>query len=259
MSDAGMPLGRRPPSDDKHIRLYRLTPATMPTTPTPVVIGISWYDSFYSRSLVYRDRAWWVDRVAGPIAGGHALCLRPPTSDDTKGWYRFYDQNDPPPPGIGDNSACVGFAFGRSVSHMDRVRVSGWEIYRWAKDHDEWDGNAYEGTSVRAGADCLRLVGAYRVRAGQAAAAPTLELGILENRWATSIDEVAACLAGNDPAGTAAILNRGWVEWLNSWGWGGYAHLVRVPLDILHRLLFLEDGDATVVTARPGPARAVAP
>ena len=35
-----------PPSDWKHVDKYPLTAATAPSKPTPVVIGVNWYDEF---------------------------------------------------------------------------------------------------------------------------------------------------------------------------------------------------------------------
>jgi hypothetical protein len=70
--------------------------------------------------------------------------------------------------------------------------------------------------------------------------------GIHANRWARDVQDIAACL---HPADVNKVMNLGYVQMLNSWG-QGYPHLVHIPLNTLHRLIFSEDGDATVVTDR---------
>jgi hypothetical protein len=44
--------------------------------------------------------------------------------------------------------------------HVKESANDGWpDLYSWAQDHDEWPGNNYDGTSVRAGQQYLRLIG----------------------------------------------------------------------------------------------------
>ena len=95
------PLGRRPPSDWKHVDKYPLTAATAPEKPTPVVIGVNWYVEFdkpQGRPGSVLDRA---RREAGKILGGHCVCLKPRGHTDPVAWWDFYNQ--------GTEGACVGF------------------------------------------------------------------------------------------------------------------------------------------------------
>lgn len=58
----------------------------------------------------------------------------------------------------GDEPACVGFAWKQFLQTTPRrtlVGPSGQVIYQEAQHVDEWEGNAYAGTSVRAGAKVL--------------------------------------------------------------------------------------------------------
>ncbi len=232
------PLGRRPATDDRHLARYSLTPRTMPTSPTPVVIGCNWYTAF-DAPVTGDDGAFWIGRqgLLGTIRGGHAVCLKPPSLRDNLAWWQFFDQ--------GSEGACVGFASSRMMTLLNRRRYDGFALYRHAQRIDEFaDTPPAAGSSVRAGMDVLRLHGAYRSRQGVAATEPTPEDGLLENRWATSVEDILDCLAEE----------RGFVEVLNSWG-TGYPQIVRMPLDLLDRLVFAEDGDATVVTDKPGPTR----
>jgi hypothetical protein len=177
MSDSTRPLGRRPPTDDEHIQKYSLTLQTVPDKPTPVVLGLNWYQNF-------------------------------------------------------DSS--------RMMSLLNRKRYDAGWLYHEAQRIDEWPGEDYDGTSVRAGMDVLRTEG-HRRKFGPLTLPPSLDAGIKENRWATNVVEVLACLH-DDVNSDSVIL-------CNSWGKFGYPHYVHLPLDALARLL-REDGEATVVTDR---------
>lgn len=233
-------LGRRIPTDENHIRRYSLTTGTMPTTPTPVVLGINWYWSFGTPTQD-GSGAWWLPRAGqnlGAIRGGHAICVRPDLLIDR--WRGFYDQ--------GNEGACVGYAWCRMMSLLNRERYDGYSLYRAAQAIDDWDDTPpEEGTSVRAGADVARKQGLWRVIRGRCESHPTRAAGILENRWATSIEEIAACLSPTDNG--QHILNRGWTRLVNSWGLS-YPE-VRIDLEVLNRLVFQEEGEATVVTDAP--------
>ena len=233
-------LGRRPPTDDRHLLRYSLTTSTMPTSPTPVVLGINWYTGFDHPTKDSRG-AYWLPHAGQPlgrIRGGHAICVRPDALSDV--WRSFYNQHN--------EGSCVGHAISRMMSLLNRERYDGFALYHAAQLADEWDDTPpADGTSVRAGCDVARKQGLWRVIRGKTQDAPTPDRGILENRWATSVDEVAACLSPADRG--QAILNRGWVRLVNSWGLS-YPE-VRIDLDVLHRLIFVEGGEATVVTDRP--------
>lgn len=212
----------------------------MPTAPTPVCLGINWYSGFDAPVQESRGACWIAHQASwGTVRGGHEICIKPPGLYDTDGWYRFYDQ--------GAEGACVGFALSRMMSLLNRQRYDARWLYHEAQLVDDWDDTPpEEGTSGRAGCDILRNVGHRRVRSG-VALAPDPTFGIIENRWAQSVYEIATCL---DPAsGGARVLNDGYVTLLNSWG-VGYPHYVRMALEDLERIVFGEDGDATVVTDR---------
>lgn len=233
------PLGRVPAPDDKHLQRYPLTAGTMPTTPTPVVLGMNWYRGF---DVPTQDRqAYWIGRGAGwgSVRGGHCLCAKPPAVNDTDGWWAFYDQ--------GVEGACVGFGISRYASLMNRLRYDGFALYHEAQRIDEWPGENYSGTSVRAGLEVARTQGLWRVRAGTPSPTPRAADGIDVYRWARSVEEVAACL---DPPDGTRVLNAGYVVLLNSWGRTGYPHYVRLPLGSLDRLIYRENGDASVATDR---------
>jgi hypothetical protein len=229
-------LGRIPPSDDEHIQKYSLTSGTMPTEPTAVVIGINWYQAFDFPSE--RGAAFWLPSSGekwGGIRGGHAICLRPPAIEDNLSWWKFYNQQA--------EGACVGFSGSRAMTLDNRTRYDGFELFYEARLRDEWPGENYDGTSVRAGMDVLRDKGAFLYREKRW----DYSQGIAANRWARNVEEIAACL---DPAsGGKKVLRQGYVILLNSWG-TVYPHYVRMPLDTLDRLIFREDGDATVITDR---------
>lgn len=237
-------LGRREPTDDIHIQRYSLTRQTMPTVPTPVVLGINWYSDF-DHWVTRRERG--VDRFyigldaknLGVIEGGHCICVRPPSIIDR--WWPFYDQ--------GQEGACVGFGWSRFASLMNRRQYDGFSLYHAAQIIDEWGDTPPEsGTSVRAGGDVMRDKGAWRVRRSKVEVAPHPLDGIDQNRWATSVEEIAACLSPADNG--RDVLNKGFVILLNSWG-KSYPPEVRMPLETLDRVIFAEHGDATVATDRP--------
>lgn len=236
------PLGRRPPTDDRHIQRYPLTATTVPRMPTPVVLGLNWYAAFDTPLL--KDGNFWIGRGAdwGPVRGGHAICIKPPALLDRTDWWGFYDQ--------GHEGACVGFSLARMMTLLNRKRYAAGELYVRAKQVDEWPGEDYDGTSVRAGCDVLRDFGARPTRVihgVQTAASWMAAEGIAANRWAKNIADIAWCLSPADYGAT--VTSAGYVALVNSWG-QGYPHQVRLPLAALQRLVFEEDGEAAVVTDR---------
>jgi hypothetical protein len=242
------PLGRRPPTDDLHLRKWSLTAETMPTVPTPVVLGV-WWDHSYDRPKRDRDGSWWIGRepLTG-IRGGHSFVLKPPKITDLTSWWAYFDQKD--------EGACVSFACNRMQALNNRKQFDPWPAYRWMQLNDEFSDTPPEGgTSTRAGMDCLRTQGLWRVRAGKTSG-PFLSEGISENRWCRSTEELAACLSPADNG--ASVLNAGYVEMLNSWGkpatmpagdvWtsDGFPHITRIPIDHVDLIVFRSDGEATL-------------
>jgi hypothetical protein len=98
----------------------------------------------------------------------------------------------------GEQGACVGHGWADEAT-ASPVRVDfakaalaqGWphepqafafHLYGWARDHDEWDGSDYEGTSVLAGAKGMKLLGL-----------------LTEYRWAFGADDVVDTLVQHGP------------------------------------------------------------
>src|SRR4051812_16707333 len=94
------PLGRRPPSDWKHVDKYPLTAATAPAKPTPVVLGVNWYVEFDKPEKDAQGHHW-IARSGklSTVRGGHCVCLKPRGSADPDGWWDFYNQ--------GEEGACL--------------------------------------------------------------------------------------------------------------------------------------------------------
>lgn len=235
------PLGRRPPSDDEHVLRYplrELDPGDRPQR-VPVVIGVLWYTDF-DTPVKLNDRRWWIGRDSrnlGRVRGGHAVCIKPSGIVDSLEWWKWMDQ--------GNEGACVGFGASRAMMLLNRRRYDAFWLYHEAQRVDEWPGENYSGTSVRAAMDVLRDIGHrrwHRHRSDTHIHEPDPGEGISANRWATSVDEIMSCL--NSPF----YERLGAVPILNSWG-RDYPHLVHIPLETLDRLL-REDGEATVLTDR---------
>jgi hypothetical protein len=251
------PLGRRAPTDWRHYEKFPLTAATTPTTPTPVAIGVNWYEDF--DTPVQKGSRSWIGlnpKQLGKVRGGHCVCLEPGDQlngnhdvvrllQDSQSWWDFYDQ--------GREGACVGFGCSRMMSLLNRKRYDARWLWDWAKSTDEWpetNPGDDEGTSVRAGCEILRARGHVAWKAGFKGRSykqrdkeePSADEGIGVYRWAKTVDEVHKILKSpaNDAAGAVRILN--------SWG-RGYPHRVWMPDETLQRLID-EDGEVALVTDR---------
>jgi hypothetical protein len=225
------PLGRRPPSDWQHVDRFPLTASTAPKKPTPVVIGVNWYVEFDEPEKDAQGHYWIArDGKLSKVRGGHCVCLNPRGGSDPDAWWDFYNQ--------GQEGACVGFGSSRMMSQLNRKTYDGFWLYHEAKKVDEWPGEDYDGTSVRAALDVLRKVG-HCVKDVNGTAPAHLDEGIAANRWARGIDDVLSVL-GYD--------GLDYVDVLNSWG-RGYPHLTRMPATVLERL-WKEDGEVGIVTDR---------
>ncbi len=226
-------LGRRPPSDWKHVESYPLSALPPRQVPrgVPVVLGINWYENF---DRPQRDGTrYWIGRGdLGSIRGGHAICCKPNGIEDPRAWWTYYNQ--------GSSEACVGFSWSRAMSLLNRRRyVAPW-LYEQAQLVDEYpDTPPAGGSSVRAGGDVLRVQGHERIYRGKTYP-PNPNEGITANRWATSADEVRSAL--DLPSSHPGI------PLLQSWG-TGYPHIVYLPDEVLDRLL-REDGEAAIPTDR---------
>src|SRR3954469_11413808 len=220
------PLGRRAPTDWRHVERHPLTAATAPTKPVPVAIGVNWYSAFDRPEKDSRGR-WWIGRGdLGSVRGGHCVCLEPgdpnvpggTTEQDIPSWYDFYDQ--------GREGACVGFGSSRMMSLLNRKRYDARWLWNRAKEVDEWaDTNPGDdnGTSVRAAMDILRAEG-HKLMNGNSQVKPAE--GISANRWATRVEEIMDALKWPPSERMGAV------RVLNSWG-RGYPHRVWMPLETL--------------------------
>lgn len=170
--------------------------------------------------------------------------------------------------------ACVGFAWTHWVedgptTHMDRspdappVR-NPVDVYLEAQNVDEWEGNAYAGTSVRAGAKVLQadgLIGSYywAWTLEDALAALAIQPVVVGTWWYSSMWETDGNgllkVSGEVVGGHAYVVNgynreRKLVRIKNSWGraWGlkGHAYL---SFDDFERLLS-EDGECAFAEER---------
>jgi hypothetical protein len=225
-------FGRRTPTDWKHVERFPLTAATLPVGPMPVILGINWYEAFDYPEL--RNSRYWIrDSNLGGVLGGHAICVKPAMLTDPLVWWDFYDQ--------GYEGSCVGFSESRAKSLVDRTRYGGRWLYKEAQEIDEWPGEDYEGTSVRAGLEVLRTRGHRRLING-VLQVERLGDGIAAYRWATSVDEIHSIIK------MPLADSLGAVPLLNSWG-RSYPHIVWLPDSVLERLLN-EDGEAATFTDR---------
>lgn len=185
----------------------------------------------------------------------------------------------------GIEGACVGFSASWAMSLLNRRYYAAQWLYEEARRRDEWPGEAYAGTSIRAGLDVLREVGHRRIYAGNPRPARILD-GIDAFRWAADVDEIRTALAEGAPVlfgiewfdAFDRPKRRGWDWWLpepggpirgghaicaygvsdrrqavklvNSWGYG-YPP-VWVSYELIGRLLtgFEYPGEAAVITDR---------
>jgi hypothetical protein len=133
---------------------------------------------------------------------------------------------------------------------LNRKRYQPRPVYDLAQTIDEWPGENYEGTSVRAGLDVLRLYGCvpakpgepHHIHKGEVNRSFVAAEGISANRWATTVDEVLKTI--DMPLASKL----GAVPILNSWG-RDYPHIVWMPGETLQRLID-NDGEVGLVTDR---------
>ena len=221
------PMGWRPPADRSHEKRYGIS-GHYPDVPSPVVIGIPWYAAF--DVPVQKDGAWWIGLGDwGRVRGGHAVCLRPPSLPDVASAWLHYNQ--------GTEGACVGFATSRAATLFNRRLYNGFALYERAQTRDPWPGEDYDGTSVNAGLDTLRLEGAWPVRAGRTTG-PRAADGIQNYYWCDSAEQVGH-----------ALDSKAYVRVLNSWG-RGYPREVRLPMEAIDRLI-REEGEFAVPVDKP--------
>lgn len=99
----------------------------------------------------------------------------------------------------GNEGACVGFAASWAQSiHNKRFYDAFW-LYHEAQKIDEWAGEDYDGTSVRAGFDVLRNVGHKELHDPRHRHVPELHHGVVTNRWAYTVDEMRTAVQQGIP------------------------------------------------------------
>ncbi|MBA3756486.1 MAG: hypothetical protein H0X02_09765 [Nitrosomonas sp.] len=152
------PLGRKEPTDFKHVQKYPFMSAA-PTQPVERILPLPY-------------------------------------------WHWEHDQ--------GSEGACVGFAESMMMAIRNELqaretgtrpyshRYDALWLYHEAQKIDEWAGEDYDGTSVRAGLDVLRTRGHRRIINGSTQPEDNT-YGITANRWATSVDDIRAAIAQGIP------------------------------------------------------------
>lgn len=98
----------------------------------------------------------------------------------------------------GREGACVGYSESWAQSIYNRLRYGAIWLYREAQRIDEWPGENYDGTSVRAGFEVLRTRGHRQLR-GQLMKPEDVGHGITAYRWTKSSDDVRAAIAAGKP------------------------------------------------------------
>lgn len=184
-------LGRREPSNWKHVDRYSLTPATTPASPVPVVLGINWYVEFDNPAKF--GNVWWVARnnTLTAVRGGHCICLEPHNMLDSQANWHWFDQVS--------EGICVSEGWARCMALLNRKRYQPRPLYDKAQTVDEYDDTPpEEGTSVRAGGDVARTVGMWPAKQGEQhwyekaqvdrARSPVAADGVTANRWARNAD-----------------------------------------------------------------------
>lgn len=108
----------------------------------------------------------------------------------------------------GTEGACVGFASSWAMSILNRQFYDAQWLYRLAQANDEWPGENYDGTSVRAGMDMLKTYG-HKVAWKGRNSPHDIRHGIESYHWARTVDEVRTAI----DAGAPVVLG---IDWYSS-------------------------------------------
>lgn len=170
----------------------------------------------------------------------------------------------------GNESSCVGFSWMHwLVSGPTTQPTRNWSsyahsVYLDAQKMDEWEGEAYEGSSVRAGAKVLQAAGLitdYRwAWTGDEVVRAVLDIGpvVIGTNWYSTmffpnsrgfISPSGGWIEGGHAYLVEGVnLNRGVVRIKNSWGriWGKLGRAF-MTIEDLNRLIS-EDGEAALAT-----------
>jgi hypothetical protein len=103
--------------------------------------------------------------------------------------------------------ACTGFSGSWAMSILNRRYYDAFWLYYEARRIDEWPGEDYDGSSVRAMLDVLHKLGHRRIYASRTNN-PSIGDGIAAFRWAKSVDEIRTAIA----LGVPVVLGIDWPE-----------------------------------------------
>lgn len=228
-------LDRRVPPDWRHYERFPLMAAQVEALePSPVVWGVDWHQGFDTPQRA-SDGRYWVGRDAslGVRRGGHAISSPASAHRDSVSWWDFYNQ--------GSEGACVGFSVCRALTYLNRKRYDARELYLEAQKIDEWPGEAYSGSSVRAGLKVAMDRGPRPVKDGKPGP-PSPRDGIQAYRWSNSVEDIIEVLGWDYGRQVGAV------PWTNSWG-RSYPRVVWVPGEVAQGLID-RDGECGVPVDR---------
>jgi hypothetical protein len=172
----------------------------------------------------------------------------------------------------GPTPRCVGFSayeLLRCSPIRNKPKLTPNDIYKGARQNDEWEGEDYEGSSVRGAMKFLQgegYIGAYKWAANhEDAVSYILTCGPMQvgTNWFQGMDEPDSngyiWPKGGKPSGHAYLLigadidrhnpdgSKGMVTMLNSWGKWGRTGRASLTFNSLEQLI-AEDGEASVAT-----------
>jgi hypothetical protein len=248
-------LGRITPPNFDHMDKYQLRAAVgpvasvVPDKGSPIFAGTNWYEGMFEPVWDEKGKFWRLrEDNLGALVGGHAYLYKPVHLTDSAAWWAYHNQLN--------TSKCVAFTTIRGGALLNRKRYDPDSVYKLAQEvYDQWPGSDYDGTSMSAGLDVMRLDGLIRVRGGKLSPAGFDPAeGIERNRWTLDVVDMAQAMHSE------IYLSLGRFPMLNSWGnhgrregtrWVGlgWPHIVWVPLELVHRL-GQEQGEYGVVTDR---------
>ncbi len=223
-------LGRIKPPDYDHVLKYPAQVEHLVGLPTPVVLGINWYEGF-DNPVQGTDKKWRI-KISGEVRGGHCICVEPASPSDRTSWHTFYDQ--------GEEGACEGFGHSRAMSLLTGRTYNGFWLYDDARRKEGTYNEGDVGATNRGTCAALKSWGDHYqdgehcVRTKWATNVPGT--GIKSYRWATHTNEVLQALS---------LTNVNEVALLNSWG-TEYPQRVYLSTSNLQRLL-TEEGEASIL------------
>jgi len=228
------------PPDDRHLRKYGLTRETAPANPMPIDLGSDWYETWFHPWVDAQGNSWLVKPGTKPsdwgeIAGGHAYCINPIGVPYSRRWWRHYHQQ---------RQDCTAYSSSIYMSLVNRVTYDPRPVYDYTLLHDEFPGEADNGTTLRSTFETIMTKGEVLKDTGEWSVGD----GVAAYRWCGSPEEMYRVL---DPvSGGQRIKDRGYVIKRGTWG-PSYPYAVRIPLDVIKTVIFDRGwGDCVVATDR---------